>query len=369
MSPHSPDAPDSAVADPCPEAADAKALIADLQADRQARQDAVDGDRSLGKPYLDMRQHQSLPFLVVPYDEGDEGERPLPDRPDAPSPLRSAAVDVVTPAGDQVFALDYGTTYELRCRVHNEGDMDVPPTRVEFFVRHYRPYVTFDTGPDDRVHVEPAGNQPVTGTTSLAPGTRLDVRTLRGSPDPVDATEMGRYRATVADDRSFSFAGYFSRYAVGEDDIYVHVRYAGTGTSVPLAFESAPQTYRNRMNWDLSVPLDAVLSDRDVRDSHLDDAPPPPYDAPVYAGVARIRVPSGRDGTASVAYTTPPAPSPPARRGQAKLYSNVRSSVHARVYSLAPLDAPDNWGVLDHRLQRHVGRTERGWNPPVEVTK
>jgi hypothetical protein len=367
VSPHGPGAPDPAVADPCPEAADAKALIADLQADRQARQDAVDADLSRRKPYLDMRQHRSLPFLVVPYEEGDEGDRPLPDRPDAPSPLRSAAVDVVTPAGERVFAFDYGTTYELRCRVRNEGDMDVPPTRVEFFVRHYRPYVTFDTGPDDRVHVEPAGNQLVTGTTSLAPGTTLDVRTLRGSPDPFDGTEMGRYRATVADDRSFSFAGYFSRYAVGQDDIYVHLRYADTGTSVPLAFESNPPDYRSRMNWDLSVPLDAVLSDGEVRDGHPDDASPPPYDPPVYAGVDRVRAPAGREGTASVSYTTPPAPSPGS--ADRKLYFNVRSSVHARVYSLAPLDAPNDWGVLDHRLQRHVGRTERAWAPPPEVSK
>lgn len=354
----------------CDEVTEAKQLLADLQQARQERRAEVQAQLSNRKPVLNLSEHTSLPFLVVPFDDGDGGKRPLPDRPDVPSPLRSAALDVVTPDGAPVERFDYETTYELRCRFRNDGDMDIPPTRVEFFVRHYHPYAEFDNT-DYQIVVAPEPDQVITGTTSLEPGSTLNIEIRRGDRDPMWADRIWPYTATVADDRSFAVTTDLSPFSIGQEKVYVAVAYGSSGLSAPLTFRSEAVDHRSRMNWDLSVPLDTVLSDQDVINGWT-AAYPPAYEDPVYAGADRVRVPASRTVTASVNYTTPPpwdssTGEASIVESQRKMFANVLSSVHVRVYSLCPLDAPTNWGVLDHRLQRHVGRTERPWVAPPEV--
>lgn len=354
----------------CDEVADAKQLIGDLQQARRDRRAAIDDALTGKKAVLNLSQHDSVPFLVVPFDDGDGGKRPLADRPDVPSPLRSAALDVVTPDGESVDRFDYDTTYELRCKLRNDGDMDIPPTRVEFFVRHCHPYAEFDQT-DHKIIVAPRPNQVITGTTSLEPGTEMAFEVRSGDSDPMWADDIWEYTATVGDDRSFGVAVDLSMFSIGDEEVYIATTYGSTGLASELTFRSDPVEHRGRMNWDLSVPLDAVLSDQDIIDGWT-RVNPPPYEDPVFAGADRVRVPASRTASASVTYTTPPpwdpsTGSPGLIESQHKAYANVLTSVYARVYSLCPLDAPNDWGVLDHRLQRHVGRTERAWVAPPEV--
>lgn len=307
--------------------ADLQGTIADLrdrQAENVARYERQFGTGSTDLP--DDGEFRGLPFLVAPVGSGDDGVRPLANRPDAVPPVRSINPRVFGPDGTLFPRLVAGETYDLVCHLRNDGDVDLPPLAVEFFVDHVRGEVTLDRPPG----VEGAGadiraaadDATITGTTTLPPGTEFVATTSRGARSTRTTVTVGPYR-------TFSIEREFPVYDPGDR------------VSIVLK-EGLGRTARTLDKAGVDL-VDGPVDDRRPVDLSV------PTSTATFVGRQRVRVPSGRRATARQSFTAP------ARNGAA------HTAIYARAYALTPLDAPDTWGTLDPMADRHVARSEVYW--------
>lgn len=306
---------------------DATAALDALRARRAANRDAhAAATGAPGGVLPEVAEYRGLPLLVVPFNAADDGRRPLDGRPGRAAPLRSASLRVTEPGSDApVDRLRPGRPYELTADVRNLGDMDVPPTVVEFFADHRPAELAFDTT-DGVIRLRPGRTQTFTGWTTLPPGTALEfaLEYQRGVAGGASAQFL---TATVRPDRTFAVT-------VDSPDFDV---YDPATDSLAISTLEAPR-----------VEAEVVVGQGSVTE-------PGPVPLSVntanaeFVGLGRTRLPAGRTTTVSTTYTTP-------ARGD-----RVLGAFYVRAYSLVPLDVPDRWGVLDHRQDRHVGRTEVHW--------
>lgn len=307
--------------------ADLQGAIGDLRERQAANAERYDRQFGTGDSGLpDEGEFRALPFLVAPVSGGDAGVRPLPNRPEATPPVRSINPRVFGPDGTLFPAVVPGETYDLVCHLRNDGDMDLPPLAVEFFVDHVRGEVTLDRPPG----VEGAGagiraaadDAVITGTTTLPPGTEFVATTSRGRRSTRTTVTVGPYRTFTVERR-------FPVYDPGDQ------------VSIVLK-ESLDRTART---------LDKAIVD--LVAGPVDDRRPMDLSAgtsaATFVGRQRVRVPSGRRATATVPFTAP------------SLSGVGHTAVYARAYSLSPLDAPDAWGTLDPMVDRQVARSEVYW--------
>jgi hypothetical protein len=279
-----------------------------------------------GSVLPEVSEHLGLPALVVPFNAADDGRRPLEGRPSRFAPLRSSGLTVTEPGtGDEVDRLRPETTYELTARIRNVGDADVPPTIVEFFADH-RPFeLEFDTT-GGVIRLPSGAEQTITGLTTLRPGSQLEfaLEYQRGTAGGYSASYVG---SEVGPDRTFEldveFDG-FEMYNPATDTLSISTL-PDRQFEAEIVVSDGPITDRG------PLPLSAVTADAE------------------FVGMRRERIPAGRTAEVSIEYTTPPKT------------DHVLGTFYVRAYSLMPLDAPKRWSILDHRTDRHVGRTEVHW--------
>lgn len=283
----------------------------------------------------DMGEFGGAPYLVVPYRRGDDGERPLRRRPDGPAPLESAGVDILQD-GSTVDRIRPGETYDLVCRVRNEGDLDVPPSPIEFFVEHHPRSAGFDTV-GNYVLARPETDQRITGWTTLPPGDALTVRIFQGPPDS-DYFILGWERAIIQDDRTFRVEVDLSN-ANPDQEFRVTAAHIGRESSVDELVPAFETIGKVAGRFDAGgpaprgpVPLAASLSEAE------------------FVGVDHRRLTGKSESEGRVRYTTPD-----------ERETRALSVFYARTYAFSPTDLPNSLDRLTHVDLRHVGRTERHW--------
>lgn len=318
--------------------------------------------------------------LVVPHNQmGNRAQRPLDRRPDGPPPLRSVALGSDAPTRSfsgtsQGAFYDYtvpvvtdGDTYTIECTVHNLGGMAADATTVELFVEHLEASATVDlnTGTGE-VELHPSQVPPtVGGFTTLPPESRVTVVSFQDQGAGLTETNqlnIGLDRR-VEEDRSFSartfggkprtFLGPTSNAPSGPE--FTLRVYDSTDTSIPgaLGRSERPRVVADRIAG--TAPLLAEVPGRyttnvttDVREMELAGS----VGALEQVGQAVVTLPQRTNVTASFQYTH----SPPSG------LDSGTTVLYARAYSIAPEDAPGDWGELDHTTMRHVGRSELYWD-------
>jgi len=322
--------------------------------------------------------------LVVPHDQmGNQAQRPLDRRPDGPPPLRSVALSSDAPTKSftgtsQGMFYDYtipvvtnGDTYTIECTVHNLGGMAADATTVELFVEHLKASATVDlnTGTGE-VELHPSQVPPtVGGFTTLPPESRVTVVSFQdqgGGLTETNQLNIGLNRR-VEEDRSFAartfggkprtFLGPTSDAPSGSE--FTLRVYDSTDVSIPGA--PNPQSEHPKIVADRiagTAPLLAEVPGRyttnvttDIRETELVGS----VGTLEQVGQAVVTLPQRTNVTASVQYTH----SPPSG------LDGGTTVLYARAYSIAPEDAPGNWGELDHTTMRHVGRSELYWDSRV----
>lgn len=307
--------------------ADLQGTIADLRERQAENVDRYDRQFGTGNTDLpDDGEFRALPFLVAPVTGGDDGVRPLPNRPGAVPPVTSINPRVFDHDGTLFPRLVAGETYDLVCHLRNGGDMDLPPLAVEFFTVGVRGEATLDrppgvegSGADIRAAADDAT---ITGTTTLPPGTEFVATTSRGRRSTRTTVTVGPYR-------TFSIEREFPVYDPGD--------------RVSIVLKESPDPTARTLDKAIIDLVDGPVDDRRPMDLSV------PTSAATFVGRQRVRVPSGRTATARQSFTAP------ARNGVA------HTAVYARAYALSPLDAPDTWGTLDPMADRHVARSEVYW--------
>lgn len=322
--------------------------------------------------------------LVVPHGQiGNQAQRPLDRRPDGSSPLRSVAISSDTPTKSfsgtsQGTRYNYaipvvtdGDTYTIECTVHNLGGMAADATTVELFVEHLEASATVDlnTG-TGKVELHPSQVPPtVGGFTTLSPESRVTVVSFQDQGDGLTETNqlnIGLNRR-VEENRSFSartfggkprtFLGPSSNAPSGSE--FTLRVYDSTDVSIPGA--PNPQSKHPKMVADRiagTAPLLAEVPGRyttnvtaDVQEMELAGS----VGSLEHVGQAVVTLPQRTNVTASFQYT----------HAQPSGLDSGTTVLYARAYSIAPEDAPGNWGELHHTTMRHVGRSELYWDSRV----
>lgn len=315
--------------------------------------------------------------LVVPHDQmGNQAQRPLDRRPDGLSPLRSVALSSNAPTKSfsgtsqgtfysyTIPEVTDGDTYTIECTVHNLGGMAADATTVELFVEHLEASATVDLNTKTgAVELHPSQVPPtVGGFTTLSPESRVTVVSFQDQGAGLTETNqlnIGLNRR-VEEDRSFSartfggkpntFLGPTSNSPSGSG--FTLRVYDSTDVSIPGA--PNPQSEHPKIVADRiagTAPLLTEVPGRyttnvatDVREMELASS----VGSLEQVGQAVVTLPQRTSVTAKFQYTH--APPSGLDGGTTVLYT--------RAYSIAPEDAPGNWGELDHTTMRHVGRTE-----------
>jgi hypothetical protein len=328
-------------------------------------------------------EYQAQTYLVVPHEQmSGSAQRPLDRRPNGPPPLQSVALSHSAPTRSysgfsQGSRYDYsipvvtqGDTYDVDCRVHNLGGLAANATTVGLFATHLQPDATLDRNPaTEVVELHPGQVPPVAGgVTTLPPQSSVTMVAFmdQGAGLTADNQLVVGLDLRVESDRSFggstfggkpsTFVG-TSRSVPQRDDFTIRV-YDTTDTtyqlqpsqsnlndivvnsiegSAPMLTE-APGRYTTSVgNQPVEMALDATVQGAETVDQQT------------------ITLPQTSQATANFQYEhTPPS-------------SGAGTTVlHARAYSIAPEDAPNDWGRLDHTTMRHVGRAELYWASEVQ---
>jgi hypothetical protein len=278
------------------------------------------------------------PYLLVASDDGDQGDRPLPQRPDSIESLNSVDVEFIGPNGPTVL-IEPGVEYNLRATVRNLGDSDIPPSPVEFFVSHIdsRQAIIFDTT-DGEIVLDPDPPHRITGRVLGLPGAHILI-SVRGRETTSTRTSLafeGSNQIRINADRTFTAEFDLSQY-VSDDPLMVTGKLLSmpgldNGTRISLRFDDDDD------NITVVKPLPHAVGVDDVK----------------FIDHQRVRHLAEDETTVSVPYTAPQLPF--------RVAVNRRLTVfHVRAYSLSPLDLPEDLDVLDHRRSRMVGRREVYW--------
>jgi hypothetical protein len=336
-----------------------------------------------GSSGADEREYEATTHLVVPHEAmAGSAQRPLDRRPNGPPPLRSVALTHSAPTRSysgfsQGSRYDYsipvvtaGDSYTVDCRVHNLGGLAANATTVELFVTHLDPDATLDRNPStNEVELHPGQVPPTAGgVTTLPPESTVTMVAFmdEGSGLQVDNQLLVGLDRRVESDRSFADSTFGGRPGT----------FVGTSRSVPQRDEFTVRVYDTTDTTYGRQPQRSNLNDIVV--NSIDGSAPLLTEAPgryttsVGTRPVEMTLEGTVQGAASVTGRTLPIP----QAGQATAsfqYDHTppgtdaagTTVLHARAYSMAPEDAPGDWGRLDHTTMRHVGRTELYWASEV----
>jgi len=334
------------------------------------------------------REYQAQLFLVIPHHQNRRG-RPLGRRSQGGSPPLDSTGVTVTPQGSNTptDTIKPGNQYTVECTVQNVGGIGASAMTVELFEAHEQPDAVLDTTSQQRGTLEwtygggGKNDSDTTGITTLPPDSRYVlllvefVDSTSGDPTLRWDNIVGLADVPVEKDRTMSGVAFGQVFP----DTNKPQEFLATGDPVNANSFTArlydvsdisgkverivikPNLFKSDL-----TKLVGLLQGSNATDlfetqgrwvkgrSH--NHQPEDMDLSSTVGTATMKrqtqasIPANGRTTVSFSYTAPPS-------------QNGRSltELYARAYSLSPPDTPGNWGGLDHRTSRFVGRSELYW--------